>query len=195
MGLWRAIARAWVCDDSFISFRYAENLNLGHGLVYNAGERVEGYSNLLWTLLVALWMRLGSDPIRAGQAMGIASYLMLAPLLAAWSWRRARATGLMALPLAAVVTLVADDFHVWATGGLETMLFALAGVAAILLTRLPARPRRDWGAGALLALLVLLRPDGLLYAPPALVSLWIATPSSGIAARVRAVARAVNPSR
>ena len=44
----------------------------------------------------------------------------------------------MALPLAAIVVLVADDFHVWATGGLETMLFALAGVAAILLTRLPA---------------------------------------------------------
>ena len=70
VGLWRAIARAWVCDDSFISFRYAENLVSGHGLVYNVGERVEGYSNLLWTLLVALWMRLGFDPIRAAQAMG-----------------------------------------------------------------------------------------------------------------------------
>ena len=193
MGVWRAIARAWVCDDSFISFRYAENFIGGHGLVYNVGERVEGYSNLLWTLLVALWMRLGTDPMRAAQAMGIASYLLLALLLAAWSLRRARATGRMALPLAAIVVLIADDFHVWATGGLETMLFALVGVAAILLTRLPARPLRDWGTGALLAMLALLRPDGLLYAPPALVSLWIATPSIGNATRRRAVARAVVP--
>ena len=63
IGLWRAIALAWVCDDSFISFRYALNLIEGSGLVYNPGERVEGYSNLLWTLLVALWMRLGADPV------------------------------------------------------------------------------------------------------------------------------------
>ena len=89
-----------------------------------------------------------------------------------------------------MVTLLADDFHVWATGGLETMLFALAGVAAILLTRLAGAARRDWGAGALLAMLVLLRPDGLLYAPPALASLWIATPSSGTRrARKRSRAR------
>ena len=124
--------------------------------------------------------------------MGIASYLLLALLLAAWSWRRARATGRMALPLAAMVTLVADDFHVWATGGLETMLFAL-GRCGDPPHPTAARPLRDWGTGALLAMLVLLRPDGLLYAPPALVSLWIATPSIGNATRVRAVARAVIP--
>jgi tetratricopeptide (TPR) repeat protein len=33
-------------DDAFISFRYARNL----GLVFNPGERVEGYTNLLWVL-------------------------------------------------------------------------------------------------------------------------------------------------
>ncbi len=42
LGLARAAALAWVCDDSFISIRYAQNLLDGHGLVYNAGERVEG---------------------------------------------------------------------------------------------------------------------------------------------------------
>src|SRR5215475_11087437 len=49
--LWRAIGLAWLSDDGFISFRYAANLVRGDGLVYNAGERVEGYTNLLWTLL------------------------------------------------------------------------------------------------------------------------------------------------
>jgi tetratricopeptide (TPR) repeat protein len=33
-------------DDAFISFRYAPNL----GLVFDPGERVEGYTNLLWVL-------------------------------------------------------------------------------------------------------------------------------------------------
>ena len=40
------VAWAWrlrsLCDDSFISFRYARNLAFGHGLVFNPGERVEG---------------------------------------------------------------------------------------------------------------------------------------------------------
>jgi arabinofuranosyltransferase len=55
-----AILRAWLTDDAFISFRYARNLVEGHGLVYNPGERVEGYSNFLWTLWCALglWMHI-----------------------------------------------------------------------------------------------------------------------------------------
>ena len=38
---------AWVCDDAFISYRYAEHLASGMGLVYNTGEAVEGYTNFL----------------------------------------------------------------------------------------------------------------------------------------------------
>ena len=44
---------AFGSDDAYISYRYAENLIHGDGLVYNLGERVEGYSNLLYVLLVA----------------------------------------------------------------------------------------------------------------------------------------------
>lgn len=40
-------------DDAYISFRYARNLAEGHGPVFNPGERVEGYSNPLFVLLVA----------------------------------------------------------------------------------------------------------------------------------------------
>lgn len=41
-------------DDAMISMRYAKNLVDGHGLVWNpGGERVEGFTNPLWTLLMA----------------------------------------------------------------------------------------------------------------------------------------------
>ena len=40
-------------DDAFISFRYAAHLRADDGLVFNVGERVEGYSNLLFTLLLS----------------------------------------------------------------------------------------------------------------------------------------------
>ncbi|MBX7246368.1 MAG: hypothetical protein K1X53_12800 [Candidatus Sumerlaeaceae bacterium] len=41
-------------DDAMISMRFARNLASGYGLVWNpGGERIEGYTNLLWTLYMA----------------------------------------------------------------------------------------------------------------------------------------------
>lgn len=41
-------------DDAMISMRYAYNLAHGNGLVWNPGERVEGITNPLWTVVMAL---------------------------------------------------------------------------------------------------------------------------------------------
>ena len=42
-------------DDAMISMRYARNLAMGYGLVWNPGEPpVEGYTNLLWTFWMAV---------------------------------------------------------------------------------------------------------------------------------------------
>jgi len=52
-GLFLVNRYAWLLDDAFIYFRYVDNaVFLGRGLVYNAGEYVEGYSSPLWTLLL-----------------------------------------------------------------------------------------------------------------------------------------------
>ena len=45
---------AHTADDAFISLVYAKNLSNGEGLVFNPGERVEGYTNFLWILLLAI---------------------------------------------------------------------------------------------------------------------------------------------
>lgn len=42
-------------DDVMIGMRYAKNLVQGHGLVWNPGERVEGYTTILWVLYMAFW--------------------------------------------------------------------------------------------------------------------------------------------
>ena len=42
-------------DDAMISMRYAYNLAHGHGLVWNPGERVEGFTNPLWVGFMALF--------------------------------------------------------------------------------------------------------------------------------------------
>ena len=61
-------------DDSFISFRYARNLLEGHGLVYNPGEPVEGYTNFLWTLVMTIPFWLDLDPIIFSQHLGLALF-------------------------------------------------------------------------------------------------------------------------
>ena len=75
-------------DDVFISLRYAQHLAQGIGLVYNAGERVEGYTNFLWTVLLAV-------PFLFGWA--VVPFLKMASavfaILSAWTlWRLGRAT-------------------------------------------------------------------------------------------------------
>src|SRR4051812_8768436 len=46
---------SFTIDDAYISFRYARNFAHGDGLVYNLGERVEGYTNFLWTVILGLF--------------------------------------------------------------------------------------------------------------------------------------------
>lgn len=44
---------AWLLDDAYVYFRYVDNLVMyGRGLVWNAGEFVEGFSSPAWTLLL-----------------------------------------------------------------------------------------------------------------------------------------------
>ncbi|HJX62366.1 MAG TPA: hypothetical protein VJ860_00265 [Polyangia bacterium] len=161
--VWRVIHLAWTCDDAFISYRYAKHLVEGQGLVFNPGERVEGISNPLFTLLLAGMMAAGLEPRFASMALGAVAYLVVAATLAWWSYRKRSTTGLW-LPLAACLWLAQDDLHVWGTGGLETTVFtalALGGMACLSVSQ---RLRGAVLGGVLLALACLTRPDGILFA-------------------------------
>lgn len=170
--LWRALSLAWLSDDGFISFRYAAHLASGHGLVYNVGERVEGYTNLLWTLLLAGAMGLGVPPEPSSKALGIVCWLALVAMLA---WRSRRPGARMPFaPLAAALVLLMHDYQTWATGGLETSLFALLAVSGLLLTSRPiSSPGALVAAGALLAAAVATRPDGVIFAAVGVVGAWL----------------------
>lgn len=146
-GLYHAISLAWLCDDAFISFRYAQNLVEGHGLVFNVGERVEGYTNFLWTLLLAgaLWGGLSIET--TSQVLGVTCYVATLVLLL---WWRA--------PVAALILALHHHASSMATFGLETSLFALLLTGACL----ALMKQRHLGAGILLTLATLTRPDGAL---------------------------------
>ena len=71
--------RCGFVEDTYISFRYARNLAEGHGLVWNVGEKpVEGFTNLLWVVMLAganrsgLFSMAGVEPeLAAGRFLGL----------------------------------------------------------------------------------------------------------------------------
>jgi hypothetical protein len=147
-------------DDAFISFRYARNLVDGHGLVFNPGERVEGYTNLLWVLVLAVGMRLGGDPAVWSQVLGVAAGLGTLTVV----FRTARRVCSAPVALAAPAFLATNrTFCAWSTGGLETSLFTFLGVLGVSLLG-SARPRAFLWAGIALGFGALTRPEGVLVA-------------------------------
>lgn len=133
-------------DDAFISFRYAANLVNGHGLVFNPGERVEGITNLLWTLLFVPVLAAGLDPAAVSASMGMIASVLL--LLA--TWRLSGGSWLAVLLVAAVPGVSLEGVQ-----GLETVAFAALVTAALGGTR-----RWAWWAG----LATWMRPEGVLVA-------------------------------
>lgn len=159
-GLRQAQVQLWVCDDAFISFRYAQNLLDGHGLVFNAGERVEGYTNFAWTMILALGQWLGADAVALSQWLGIACFAATIGLLLVASRRISGAPAW--IPVAALGYATHEHAQLFASCGLETAMFAFL-TTALLLTLAWARTARGFAlAGALGTLLAMTRPDGLL---------------------------------
>jgi hypothetical protein len=161
-----AVTAAWVCDDAFISYRYARNLLEGLGLVFNAGERVEGYTNFLWTLWLTLGLACGYSAESWSQFWGITCYIGAVFLLITYHWRLRQCipAGQLALPVAALGAAFHLDWNIYATSGLETSLYTFLLLAGYLL--LTANPRHSRGlvaSGVIFGLATLTRPDGILF--------------------------------
>ncbi len=148
-------------DDAFISFRYAENLLAGHGLVYNPGELVEGITNLLWTLLLAGCMALGAEPVVSSTLLGLLALAGLVLISARLGAPRALA-GRLAAALVAMDAALALE----AVQGLETVFYTLLVTAGILLgLKESASGKSHLPSSALFGLAALTRPEGpLLWA-------------------------------
>ncbi|MEK6644535.1 MAG: hypothetical protein AABZ08_11565 [Planctomycetota bacterium] len=163
-----AYQNRWVCDDAFISYRYALNLVEGKGLVFNAGERVEGYSNFLWTLWCAVPLQLGirceTWTIYWGIICYAASIWMMGTLARLVSAKVSPATTVV--PVAAILAAVHEDWNVFATSGLETSLFTMLAVAGfVLFARGEIEGRhRPITTGIVITLASLTRPDGVIFA-------------------------------
>jgi len=175
--------RAWVCDDAFITFRYVENCLWGNGLVFNLGERVQGFTHPLWLL----WLLAGStvfDTYAVAVLGGLVCTGFLVWLLA----RRLRdfPHGSLVLLAGMAVLLSSRSFVEFQTSGLETPLANLLIVA--LFAMWPLRSEAAAGglpifsAGLVCSLLLVTRPDLIAICGPVLV--WSGVQSLRVRPRV-----------
>src|SRR5258708_912231 len=179
--------RHWVLHDDFmIAQRYARNLAQGHGLVFNPGERVEGFSNPLMVLTVCLpleWLHVEGRQLGlyVWAVNGIFSSLIALGLVFGLSGsRRPRLTGL----IAAAVYMSLPHHGFFARAGMEVYLQALC--LMVVVARL-----REGGLAfyAALAALPLAHAINLpLWGGAALVRLWRGRPRWRNEARALAMA-------
>lgn len=158
--MWRV--RGHTVDDAYISYRYASNLARGLGLVYNEGERIEGYTNFFWTLLLAIGIKLGFAPDVFAKLLGGASALaaMYVVFLLA-----ERIRPLTIVPCIATWLLASSAvFHGYAVFGLETIPFTLLVLTGwLLMDREEERDAKIPWSGLVFAAAGLTRPEAPLY--------------------------------
>jgi hypothetical protein len=147
----------YVIDDAWISFRYAQSLAHGDGLVFQPGEHVEGYTNFLWVILATPLALLGIPLEAAMPALGLACAATTISIAVARAQRDDPSARFAGLPIALLLPIAHGiPFH--AVGGLETMLFAML----LLIAELALIDRRPLPFAVATTLAFLTRPEAAL---------------------------------
>jgi arabinofuranosyltransferase len=150
----------WLCDDAFISFRFAKNLAAGHGLRFNLGSHppVEGFSNFLWNVWMALFEFLRLDVTVWSRVTSI----LCSGALLVYVTRFAQRTfnlGFLETLFTALFFGTLPTIAIWSTGGLESMTACL--LLFLVYERLLGDPERPHGfqAGVLAIIYTLTREE------------------------------------
>ncbi len=154
-------------DDAFISLRYAMRFGEGLGLTWSDGERVEGYSNFLWVVLLGLVHVVSDGLIVPARVLGV---LCVAVALGALFFDRPRERIWHFVPPLAggIVAVSSGSVAAWSIGGLEQPLVGALVVWGVALS-LPLLRDEAVGRGTLLApglvlgLACLARPDSPVF--------------------------------
>ncbi len=162
VGIIIAVFNSSITDDAYISFRYAKNLIHDKGLVFNEGEYVEGYSNILWLLVISAFMRVGFEPTIVSKFLGILFFafnILLVYNISAYVFRKSRYRQITALLITLAFTLNPSVTY-FATGGLEHSLFIFLLLVSSCLLFIVKKPIY---ANLVFFLLILTRNEGLLF--------------------------------
>ncbi len=169
-------------DDAMISMRYARNLAEGHGLVWNVGQPpIEGFTNLGWTFVLALFHLIPFSPLHISLAvMILAAAILLANTFVIYRIVEALDSSAQFAPLiAATLTTFYFPLVFWSLRGLEVGALTLTislGILLALKTVRDPRPASAFWLTLVLGLALLLRMDAAL--PVGILILYLASLNS-----------------
>jgi arabinofuranosyltransferase len=157
-----------VFDDAFITYRYAQNLAMGHGITWNPGyPPTEGYTNFLLVLMLAPVIWAGLDPLLFTRVLSFICVIAISGILFTIARRRYNSSTTTASMVAAIIFLVPAS-EILCLVGLETVVYAffllitfIAGVVFIDRKQLS----HSILFSCLLFLTMLLRPEAALLYP------------------------------
>ncbi len=151
-------------DDAMISMQYAKNLANGDGLVWNPGEQpIEGYSNPLWVLLMAVIHLFPIPLTETSLYVKLLSLFILAVNVVMVKLIADELTENPLVPLlAAGLTAFYYPLNSWSLLGMEVGLEALMlSTAVLLLVRAFKRKTFTSWPYVILGLAVILRMDAI----------------------------------
>ncbi|MFT5090559.1 MAG: arabinofuranosyltransferase [Candidatus Latescibacterota bacterium] len=160
---WQAHTYDTVQDDAYITLTYAKNLAAGEGLVFNPGERVEGYTNFLWTLILSLPHLFSIDALATARALSWLAAAATFVLTLLIGRRQVAHAPSLHLVLAPLLLATCGAFAFWATSGMETMLFTLLITGGVYRYDRELYERGTQYSPWLFALAGLTRPEGWFF--------------------------------
>lgn len=158
------IRTAWLSDDVYIAFRAVLNFNAGQGPVFNLGERVQVYTNVLWFWVLVVSHKVTGEIFFTTLFLSIA--LTLASLFAHFKIYQSKYALLVSLMLLAL----SKAFIEFGTSGLENPLsYFLIAIYCVLALQIDRFRTNHWLAIAFyttFSLIILNRYDLLLLSLP-----------------------------
>jgi hypothetical protein len=146
-------------DDAFITYRYVANYLNGDGLVFNIGERVEGYTNFGWVVWLACWGVMGFSYVMISKITGYVLGALIVYITFLLAKKVTNSNGVWGAVIAASLVGINQSLAYWSPAGLETAAFALMATLSLYLYL-----NRNWLLIATLTYAVLIRPEGALLA-------------------------------
>jgi hypothetical protein len=168
-----------VVDDAAISLAYGRTFFGGDGLrATPSSQPVEGFSNLLWTLLLGLSRPLRLEPLSYMKVLGIGFGMLALPAFALWGpaaeQRRLRLEDAVGPLIAALNPTYAYWISSGMESGIQAFLLGLSGAFVLRELRTGGSAHAGWALG----LLCLTRPEGVLFAAAA-GALWVVSRALG----------------
>lgn len=169
----------FIQDDAYISFRYIQNFVDGNGLVFNIGEKVEGYTNLLWVLILSVFGFLKLNFENIAQVLSVIFGILvlfltyqISALIKIEPEKNQKKSKTQEAPvntkyfdlIPSLFLLFTASFIFWSISGMETTMFisfCLIGIYYYMLSRDSLSVNYQFSISLLLATLT--RPEGIYF--------------------------------